>query len=612
MSRLLVEALFGQDVGFEERVQPEIQPLHRERREAFAQPEPFTREPDGGPVRRGPLGERALDIHPGDPGCQAIRALHPEVPEYEVRLQDRRPEEVPVVGSVHRSCCAVESGSGRLEVQGRGRGRGRPPGPGRRGQRTPISSRRRLPWLARRCRTRDTGYRTAWVPRRPGRASPRRLAGKARSYRRPPSGSRPATPAGPLPHRQAYRGLRVPRTADLKSSNPTPTNTSPETTGPSSEHAARVGHRIIGDRVGDHAFFGVRVAGVRNGVIYAGTAVQCAGISAAVSAVAHNTTSFPAYARRAQYREGVVGAPGKLVVLRIYGYRYDELVRVVSYGLGERLPKRTPAVGDYGSVRLQRDVRVITIPDPKRHATIAHGYGQVIALRRKLAVFGLYDDLVYPVDPRAIRKYVYNISRNEHISADSRSSRQGSFLHILRLGHRRCAARRRTARGGVLAAEYSQVDARRWTARWRSTRRRATRWRTTRRRAARRGAARRRRLLGGGLLGGGAPAVHPMPVEVTITSPPVSRTLSPPLSLRGFISFLPPGLLLTASNLPLINSILTLTLSMKSACVPSSSWRTKDAPCSKVQSVLGIMIVSTSRSWPVLRVSTTVPANGPG
>ena len=31
-------------------------------------------------------------------------------------------------------------------------------------------------------------------------------------------------------------------------------------------------------------------------------------------------------------------------------------------------------------------------------------------------------------------------------------------------------------------------------------------------------------LVGGGLLGGGVLAAHPMPVEVTITSPPVSRT----------------------------------------------------------------------------------------
>src|SRR5215207_10351560 len=158
-------------------------------------------------------------------------------------------------------------------------------------------------------------------------------------------------------------------------------------------------------------------------------------------------TSLSTDARRAYYREGVVGAPGKLVVLRIYWYRYDELVRVVSYSLGEGLPKRTPAIGDYGPVRLQRDVCVIIIPDSERHATIAHGYGQLIALRRKLAVFGLYDDLIYPVDPRAIGKYVYDISRNEHIFADRSSSGQGTFVHILRLGLRRCAARRRTTRG---------------------------------------------------------------------------------------------------------------------------------------------------------------------
>src|SRR5215211_7651585 len=119
-------------------------------------------------------------------------------------------------------------------------------------------------------------------------------------------------------------------------------------------------------------------------------------------------------------------------------------------------------------------------------------------------------------------------------------------------------------------------------------------------------------LLGGRLLGGGALAVHPMPVEVTITSPPVLRTLSPPLSLRGFMSPSRPELLLTASNPPSTIFILTLTLSMKSACVPSSSWRTNEARCSKVQSVLGIVIISTCGSRPVLRVSTSVPANGPG
>ena len=119
-------------------------------------------------------------------------------------------------------------------------------------------------------------------------------------------------------------------------------------------------------------------------------------------------------------------------------------------------------------------------------------------------------------------------------------------------------------------------------------------------------------LVSGGLLGGGVLAAHPMPVEVTITSPPVSRTLSPPLSLRGTMSPSRPGSLLTTSNPPSTTFILTLTLSMKSACVPSSSWRTKDARCSKVQSVLEIVMVSTSGSGAVLRVSTSVPASGPG
>src|SRR5215203_5521257 len=117
---------------------------------------------------------------------------------------------------------------------------------------------------------------------------------------------------------------------------------------------------------------------------------------------------------------------------------------------------------------------------------------------------------------------------------------------------------------------------------------------------------------GGGLLGSVVLASHAMPVEVTITSPPVSRTLSPPLSLRGTMSPSRPGSLLTTSNPPSTTFILTLTLSMKSACVPSSSWRTKDARCSKVQSVLGILMVSTTGSGAVLRVSTSVSANGPG
>ena len=176
------------------------------------------------------------------------------------------------------------------------------------------------------------------------------------------------------------------------------------------------------DRVRDHPVFRVHVASIR---------------AATIPAVTYKTTSISTYASRAYYREGVIRTPGKHIVLRIYWYRYYELVRIVSYTLGEGFPKRTPAIGDYGPVRLQGDVCVLTISDSERNATIAHGYGQLIALGRELAVLGLYDDLVYPDDPRAIGKDVYNISRNEHIIADSRSPRQGTFLNILGLGLRR-------------------------------------------------------------------------------------------------------------------------------------------------------------------------------
>src|SRR5215217_3692 len=270
---------------------------------------------------------------------------------------------------------------------------------------------------------------------------------RAHSSRRPPSGSRPATPAGPLPHRPALRDLRVPTHRRPEEQQPDADEREPRIHWNEHRHAARVGqHAALCHRVGDHAVFRVHLASIRLGVIYAGSTVDVASISTAISAVTYNTTSLSTDARRAYYREGVVGTPGKHIVLRIYGYGYDELVRVVSHSLRERIPKRTPAVGDYGSVRLQGDVRVLTIPDSERHATIAHCYGQLIALGRKLAVFGLYDDLVYPVDRRAIGEYVYDISRNEHIFADSRSSRQRTFLHILRLGLRRCVVRRRTTR----------------------------------------------------------------------------------------------------------------------------------------------------------------------
>jgi hypothetical protein len=245
------------------------------------------------------------------------------------------------------------------------------------------------------------------------------------------------TVAGPLPHPQAHSDLSVPTHRRPVEQQPHADERDARNHGTEQRHTARVGHLMFGDRVGDNTVFGVHVANILLGVINAGITVDVAGISTAICAVTHNTTSISTNTRRAYDREGVVGSPGKHIVLRIHRYRYDELVWVVSQCLREGLPKLTPAVGHYGSVRLQGDVRVIRVPDTKRNATIAHGYGQLIALRRKLTVFGLYDDLVYPVDPGAIREYVYDISRNEHILADSRPSRQGPFISILRLGIRR-------------------------------------------------------------------------------------------------------------------------------------------------------------------------------
>ena len=90
--------------------------------------------------------------------------------------------------------------------------------------------------------------------------------------------------------------------------------------------------------------------------------------------------------------------------------------------------------------------------------------------------------------------------------------------------------------------------------------------------------------LGVGLVvgGGGLFPPHLMPVEVTITSPPVSRAGSPrslpPLSLRGFMFASEPSSLLTTLSPRRTSSICTLSLSMKSAWVPSSSCRTNEAP----------------------------------
>src|SRR5215207_346989 len=242
------------------------------------------------------------------------------------------------------------------------------------------------------------------------------------------------------------RDLRVPAHRQPEEHQPDTDEREGRNRGTEQRHAACVWHRLFGDRVTDHVVLGVYVAGIRPAaVIHAGSIVVVGDIPVVISASAYNTTPFSIDARRAYDREGVVGTSGELVVLRIHGYRYDELVGVVSHALGERLTQRSPAVGYYGPVLLQRDIRVISVPDAERHATIAHGYGQVISLRRKLAVFGLYADLVYPRDPRAVGEYIYNVSRNEHVLAESRSSRQGSFLLILRLGLRRCVARRRSA-----------------------------------------------------------------------------------------------------------------------------------------------------------------------
>src|ERR687889_323960 len=184
--------------------------------------------------------------------------------------------------------------------------------------------------------------------------------------------------------------------------------------------------------MGDHIFSGGRVAGIRVGgicavVVQVGSPVGVVGIRAFIQ----STTPFSTDARRTDYREGLVGAPLELVVLRVYGYRYDALVGVVSYALGERLSQRLPSVRDYSSVLLQRDVRVVPVPDAERHATIAHGYAQLSALPRKLAVFGLYDDLVYPCNPGAVWKYVDNVSGNKDIFAEGGAPLQGTFLLIL-------------------------------------------------------------------------------------------------------------------------------------------------------------------------------------
>src|ERR671938_690150 len=99
--------------------------------------------------------------------------------------------------------------------------------------------------------------------------------------------SQPATPAGPLPHRPAHRDLRVPTHRRPEEQQPDTDEREPRNHGTEHRHAARVGHRIFGDRVGDHALFRVYVASIRIGVIYAGSTVDVAGISAAICALTY-------------------------------------------------------------------------------------------------------------------------------------------------------------------------------------------------------------------------------------------------------------------------------------------------------------------------------------
>src|SRR5215217_6500503 len=80
------------------------------------------------------------------------------------------------------------------------------------------------------------------------------------------------------------------------------------------------------------------VARRSGGTVCGGCGSTCSRRGAFPYAVTYNMTSFSTDASRTYYREGVVRTPGKHIVLRIYGYRYDQLVRVLSYRLGEGLP----------------------------------------------------------------------------------------------------------------------------------------------------------------------------------------------------------------------------------------------------------------------------------
>src|SRR5215217_537293 len=118
-------------------------------------------------------------------------------------------------------------------------------------------------------------------------------------------------------------------------------------TGPEGVSVSQVGglrgevnYNCLGAVVADGDVLLNRTVARRSGGITRGGACggTCCRRGAVNYAVTYNMTSFSTDASGAYYGEGVVWTPGKHIILRIYGYRYDQLVRVLSCGLGEGLP----------------------------------------------------------------------------------------------------------------------------------------------------------------------------------------------------------------------------------------------------------------------------------
>jgi hypothetical protein len=101
-----------------------------------------------------------------------------------------------------------------------------------------------------------------------------------------------------------------------------------------------VNHDCLGAVVADgDVLLNRTVARRSGGIVRGGAGGTCSRRrGAAIPTFTYNMTSIPTDASRAYYGEGVVWTPGKHIVLRIYRYRYDQLVRVISCGLGEGLP----------------------------------------------------------------------------------------------------------------------------------------------------------------------------------------------------------------------------------------------------------------------------------